>query len=86
MTLDEIIQGRRSIRKYKSDIPPGESIEKMIHAASLSPSPSNSQPVRFFRLSSPEIRKTFYENMVGGRRKLLQKITEKGLSKRSGMW
>lgn len=82
MTLDEIIQGRRSVRKYTSDIPSEESIEKMIHAAALSPNPSNSQPVRFFRISSPEIRTAFYDAMVEGREKFFRKITEKGLSKR----
>ena len=55
-SLDKLIDGRRSIRKYKTDMPPSEWIDKIIYSATRAPSPSNSQPVRFIRISSHRIK------------------------------
>ncbi|MCK5784658.1 MAG: nitroreductase family protein [Desulfobacterales bacterium] len=52
--FEKLVQSRRSIRKYKPDIPPPQWIETMVTCAALAPSPSNSQPVRFFKINSME--------------------------------
>ncbi|MBF0120988.1 MAG: nitroreductase family protein [Desulfobacterales bacterium] len=54
--LDIIIQKRRSIRRYKSDIPNEQLIYSMIECAAYAPSPSNSQPVRFIRVNSKDLK------------------------------
>lgn len=62
--LDNLINKRRSIRKYKADIPPDEWIERMLQSALMAPSPSNSQPVRFIRISSSRAKKDLRNAMV----------------------
>jgi len=48
MDLDEAIRQRRSIRKYKADVPiPREDIEAIIEAGCWAPSSTNIQPWRF---------------------------------------
>ena len=69
--LDELLSKRRSIRKYKADIPPAEWIEKMIQCAAKAPSPSNSQPVRFIRIDSDKPRDSLSRAMADGHQKLL---------------
>jgi nitroreductase len=80
--LDELIRQRRSIRKYLPDMPPDAWIEEMIACAAMAPSPSNSQPVRFVRIVSPEMRSALEQAIAGGRERLLAAWEEKGLSKR----
>jgi len=58
----------------------------MILAAMKAPSPSNSQPVRFIRLRSPESRDDLHQAMEHGRNQLLQGITDTGGSKRLRNW
>ncbi|APV50710.1 hypothetical protein BWI17_14060 [Betaproteobacteria bacterium GR16-43] len=48
MNLEELIRSRRSIRRYKPEAPPRETIEALIAVAALAPSASNKQPWRFF--------------------------------------
>jgi len=81
-TLDKLINGRRSIRKYKEEPPPGEWIRMMILAAMRAPSPSNSQPVRFIQLRSSEVKAHLHQAMRDGRERLLQAIKETGSTKR----
>lgn len=45
--LLEIIQSRRSIRKFKKDIPEDSQIEKILEAGRWAPSGLNNQPWRF---------------------------------------
>jgi len=71
-SLEELIGKRRSIRKYRSDIPPAEWIESMIHCAAMAPSPKNSQPVRFIKIASHETRDNLYRAMADGQKTLLQ--------------
>ena len=80
--LDKLIAGRRSIRKYKQEPIPEGSIEAMILAAMKAPSPSNSQPVRFIRIRSTEIKTLLRNDMQDGRENLLKAITDTGSSKR----
>lgn len=43
-----VLEGRRSVRKYRPDAPPRELIERLVEAAVAAPSASNRQPWRFF--------------------------------------
>ena len=75
--LEELISKRRSIRKYSPDKPPEEWINTMLQCALMAPSPSNSQPVRFFRISSAEKRENLYQALTLGKQKLLGTVEPK---------
>ncbi len=85
-SLDDLIAQRRSIRKYKTDIPPEEWIEMMIHCAAQAPSPSNTQPVRFLKISSKKIKQDLHESMVSGREYFLKALDKSGGPKRLKNW
>ncbi|MFX1482751.1 MAG: nitroreductase family protein [Promethearchaeota archaeon] len=50
----DVIEKRRSIRKYKDVAIPDEDITQMIEAARLAPSTNNTQPWRFVVVKDPE--------------------------------
>jgi nitroreductase len=77
ITFDELVIRRRSIRKYKPDLPPDDMIERMVHAALVAPSPSNTQPIRFIHLKSPHFREQIREGMAKVQQRLMQ-IAEEG--------
>jgi len=55
MDLDEAMRQRRSIRKYKADVPiPREDIEAIIEAGCWAPSSTNIQPWRFIVVEDRE--------------------------------
>jgi nitroreductase len=55
MNLDEAIRHRRSIRRYKLDVPiPREDIEAIVEAGSWAPSSTNIQPWRFIVVEDRE--------------------------------
>lgn len=78
--LDSLICSRRSVRKYRKEIPPPELIEAMVACALQAPSPANRQPVRFFRIVRPEVRETLRSAMEGGCRTRLATAEERGAS------
>ncbi|HAJ26965.1 MAG TPA: hypothetical protein DCG53_06920 [Syntrophus sp. (in: bacteria)] len=80
--LDELIFRRRSVRKFKPDPPPVEWIENMVLCGARSPSPRNSQPVRFIRLESAQPRERLHDAMNEGRRRLLSQIEQAGGAKK----
>jgi nitroreductase len=84
--LDKLIEGRRSIRKYKPESPPQECVRKMILAAMRAPSPSNSQPVRFIRILSPELKDRLLQAMRTGEERLLEAVKNSSSSKRLRNW
>ena len=53
-TILDLIQSRRSIRRYTSDPVPHEWVKKMLSAAIWSPSAHNRQPWRFVVIEKPE--------------------------------
>ena len=53
--LAHIIKERRSIRRYKPDVPPNELILKLIDAARYAPSPTNLQPWLFLIITNKEV-------------------------------
>ncbi|MDL1968151.1 MAG: nitroreductase family protein [Deltaproteobacteria bacterium] len=84
--LEELISKRRSTRKYKPDNPPEEWINSMLYCALMAPSPSNSQPVRFIRISSKGKRDTLYEALNSGRQNFLNAIQFKEGEKKLKKW
>ena len=85
-SLDELIDKRRSIRKYKTDLPSPKWIAGMIRCAAGAPSPKNSQPVRFIRISSPEARDRLCRAMAAGRQRFLQSALRSDSPKRTRNW
>ncbi|MCK9378212.1 MAG: nitroreductase family protein [Syntrophobacterales bacterium] len=84
--LDNLLAGRRSIRRYTTASPPEACLESMVQAAICAPSPRNSQPVRFIRIESPKIRKRLQEAMLSGRERLLNKAVSCNHPKRLRNW
>ncbi len=80
--FDALIEGRRSIRKYKDHMPSDAWIKRMIHCAAQAPSPSNSQPVRFLEIRSRKKKQDLFEAMTLGKRHFLQVIQETEKPKR----
>jgi len=85
-SLDELVTRRRSIRKYKSEMPSEEWIEMMIHCATQAPSPSNTQPVRFLKIRSKKIKEDLHDSMVSGRRHFLKSLEKSGGPKKLKNW
>jgi len=85
-SLEDLINKRRSIRKYKPDVPPKEWINSMLRCALMAPSPSNSQPVRFIRISSKSKKDTLYEVLNSGRENFLHAIQHKKEAKKLKNW
>ncbi len=56
MSIIEIIERRRSVRKYRSDPIPEEVFLRVMEAARLAPSGKNSQPWKFIIVRDPEMR------------------------------
>lgn len=84
--LDKLINGRRSIRKYKPECPPEEWVRKMILAAMRAPSPTNSQPVRFIRILSPALKDCLHRAMRDGEKSLLEAVKNLSSSRRLINW
>jgi nitroreductase len=69
MNYEEIAQNRRSIRGYKTDLIPRETLEEIIHIAKQAPSSMNTQPWHFHVLTGEpleRIRKGNTEKMMAG--------------------
>lgn len=54
MDLDQIMNKRFSVRKFKSDKISDEMIEQIINAARLAPTGNNAQPQKFYVITSDE--------------------------------
>jgi nitroreductase len=57
MEFYEVIKTRRSIRSYRADPVPEESLRRVLEAARIAPSGSNRQLWKFYVVKSPEKRK-----------------------------
>jgi nitroreductase len=62
--LDALLRSRRSIRRFRAEMPPRELIASLIDAATTAPSASNKQPWRFIVIRN---RKTIDEMAIGVR-------------------
>lgn len=81
--VEKIIRKRRSIRKYKPDMPPPGWIDSAVSCAAMAPSPSNSQPVRFVRISSGQILDRLKQTMEARRREFLEILSTKAGAKKT---
>lgn len=61
--LLELMQSRRSIRKFLPKVPEREVLEKLVEAAVTAPSASNKQPWRFFIVTNAEIKSRMAETV-----------------------
>lgn len=82
LTFDQIIEKRRSIRRYLDEAPPREIIDRMLASARLAPSPSHSQPVRYVLIESEAMRTALGERMIQGRDRLLAENEALGAPKK----
>lgn len=69
----EIINTRKTIRKYKNEIPPLEAIKKIADAGRLSPSATNTQNWEFIAIFSDEIKEKM-ANAVENKFEQFQKL------------
>ncbi|MEN6437799.1 MAG: nitroreductase family protein [Syntrophobacter sp.] len=81
--VEKLIRKRRSIRKYKPDMPPSGWIDAAVSCAAMAPSPSNSQPVRFVRIRSEKMLERLQLGMEARRRELLEILEAKKGTKRT---
>lgn len=61
MDFFEVLTTRKTIRKYKDDIPPVSDIHKIINAGRLAPSATNSQNWEFIAIYQQEIKKAMFD-------------------------
>lgn len=66
MTFDELVQRRRSVRRYSDRPVAKEDILKCLEAARLAPSGCNSQPWHFIVIDEPGLRKRVAERIFSG--------------------
>jgi nitroreductase len=85
-SFDALVYQRRSIRKYKPRVPSEELIEMMIDCALQAPSPSNTQPIRFLKISSKKLKDDLYKGMVSGRQHFLNTLEKRGGPKKMRNW
>ena len=64
MELQEAIKGRRSIRNFKKQNIPEETITQLIEAASQAPSAGNIQPWHFIIVRNPTIKRKLAESAL----------------------
>ncbi|NQT79858.1 MAG: nitroreductase family protein [Candidatus Aminicenantes bacterium] len=65
MSVLEIIQKRRSIRKYKNDPIPEDVFQRVLEAARLAPSGKNLQPWKFVLVQNQELKEKLAKASAG---------------------
>lgn len=53
--LEALLRSRRSVRRFRKDVPPRALVERLLEAAVSAPSASNKQPWRFLVVESREV-------------------------------
>ena len=66
MSLIDLMQKRRSVRKYSNRPVSREDVAQCLEAARLAPSACNSQPWHFIVIDEPELRKRVAERIFSG--------------------
>ena len=64
LTFEELLRGRRSVRRMRSDPIPRDVIEQVLEAARWAPSPHGTQPWRFVVLQSRAFRERLTDAMA----------------------
>ncbi|HEX3721418.1 MAG TPA: nitroreductase family protein [Nitrolancea sp.] len=65
VTFDELLRGRRSVRRMRTDAIPRDIIEAVLEAARWAPSPHGTQPWRFVVLQDRAVRERLTDAMAG---------------------
>lgn len=60
----ELVKNRRSIRRFKPEPVPKETVEKILEAARFTPSAGNSQPWEFVVVEDPETKRSISKNIA----------------------
>lgn len=84
--LDDLVFGRRSIRKYKKDPLPEAWVRAILDCAHQAPSPSNSQPVRFVCVESDHHIEALRESLATGHGRLMDRHKAKNGPARLRNW
>ena len=61
--LQQVLQARRSIRRYTAEPVPAEMVERLLTAAIWAPSAHNRQPWRFATVTTPEAKSQLAQSM-----------------------
>ena len=90
MEFQNVIEGRRSVRKFTEQAVPREVLEDLVKAASFAPSWKNSQTVRWYAVTNPALKErianeatfSFSKNRlnIGGAPLLMVAVTVDGIS------
>lgn len=64
MDFFNVINTRKSIRKYKTDIPPISDIQKIIDSGRLAPSATNSQNWQFIAIFNQDVKNAMYNAVM----------------------
>ena len=74
MDFFETINTRKTIRKYKPDMPNMEDIKKIINSARLAPSATNSQNWQFIVIKNKELMEKMKEAIISEYDNLLKQV------------
>ena len=89
MEFKEVVVKRRSIRKFKKDAVPKESLQRVLEAGRWAPSAGNSQPWHFLVISDREIKAKIACNCTNFSKKHWKQFSParaKYLAGRGGSW
>ncbi len=64
MQVFEAITNRRSIRRFKQDPIPLETLKKLVDAARVAPSAANLQPLRYILIANPALRSKIFPSLM----------------------
>ena len=64
--IDEIIQQRRSIRRFKNERIPFDILKKIVECGRLYPSRGNKQPLKFILIDNQELCDNIFKNILWG--------------------
>ena len=74
-TLNALARRRRSVRKFKPDPVPMETVLNVLDTAHYAPSGANEQPWRFFVITDPELKKRVRQSSEKGEREMYAKVS-----------
>ncbi len=80
--LADLLHQRRSVRKYRPEVPPQEWLTDIIRCGQSAPSPTNSQPVRIRSIGMTETRQALQHTLLDERDQLLETLARQNGSKR----
>ena len=82
MEFFDVINTRKTIRKYKSDMPPMGDIEKIIDAGRLAPSANNAQNWEFIVIKNKKLMEEMKEAVIKDHDKLAELANDKAFAEK----